>query len=223
MYLTGYKTSFTSIVLVISICAVWMPAYAQNIKLPNVDGKCEPNYMPFRGVCISREALNTKGAEVIVQEFMEFRTKNQNHVVGITGAVCETRIADDNGDILKLTNGSIVEISFGFLGFVGFNKRALLFQTGGVGKLWVEGKKIFNVEVLRPSSSCRVPYITTIELAHNDQTFIIDDEVYKAQGICSGWLPGQRVTFAAGNTPGMCVNATLLNIDTFETCDVWCK
>lgn len=61
-----------------------------------------------------------------------------------------------------------------------------------------------------------------IEKDHNDELFIIDGELYKAQTYCLGWTAGEQVIFLEG-TPGLCVSATLLNLNRREKCDVWCE
>ena len=57
--------------------------------------------------------------------------------------------------------GGIVEVKFGYVGYVGYNKKALLYPEGGGWKIWIEDKKSFPVEVLKtPIGSLR--YITSI-------------------------------------------------------------
>lgn len=76
-------------------------------------------------------------------------------------AVYKTKITEEKSDILKLENGAIVEVKFGFVGFIGFNKKALLYPEGGGWKIWIEDKKSFPVEVLKaPTMPPR--YVTTI-------------------------------------------------------------
>lgn len=60
-----------------------------------------------------------------------------------------TKIDEDKDDVLKLANGGIVEITRGFLGFVGFRKVAVLYKEGRGWKIWIEGKKAFNCDILR--------------------------------------------------------------------------
>ena len=79
-----------------------------------------------------------------------------------------TKIDDDKDDILKLDNGGIVEITRGFLGFVGFRKDAVLYKDGGRWKIWIEGKKAFDCDVLkapplRPRSSGDVISISEVK------------------------------------------------------------
>ncbi|CCO45115.1 conserved exported hypothetical protein [Vibrio nigripulchritudo SOn1] len=73
----------------------------------------------------------------------------------------------------------------------------------------------------RTSSSSRNSY--PIEVAHNDELFIINGEKFEAKTYCLGWYEGQDVIFVDGSPYGVCASATLLNLDNKETCEVWCE
>jgi hypothetical protein len=62
-----------------------------------------------------------------------------------------------------------------------------------------------------------------IELAHNDELFIINGEKYEAKTYCLGWYEGQSVIFLEGSALGACASAKLLNLDRDEICEVWCE
>ena len=62
-----------------------------------------------------------------------------------------------------------------------------------------------------------------IEVAHNDELFIINGEKFEAQTYCIGWEEGGEVLFIEGSPYGACASATLLNLRTREKCDVWCE
>jgi hypothetical protein len=62
-----------------------------------------------------------------------------------------------------------------------------------------------------------------IEVAHNDEFFIINGEKYEAQTYCLGWYEGDQVVFLEGSEYGACASAKLLNLRTDEICDVWCE
>jgi len=62
-----------------------------------------------------------------------------------------------------------------------------------------------------------------IEVAHNDELFIINGEKFEAQTYCLGWEEGDQVLFLEGSPYGACASATLLNLRTREKCDVWCE
>jgi hypothetical protein len=62
-----------------------------------------------------------------------------------------------------------------------------------------------------------------IEVAHNDEFFVINGEKFEAQTYCLGWEEGDEVIFLDGSPYGACASATLLNLRTEEKCDVWCE
>jgi hypothetical protein len=61
-----------------------------------------------------------------------------------------TKIESADDGLVKLANGAIVEVTRGFLGYVGYGKKAFLHSSGT--RLWVEGKKDFAVTSLRVPS-----------------------------------------------------------------------
>jgi hypothetical protein len=62
-----------------------------------------------------------------------------------------------------------------------------------------------------------------IEASVNDETFIINRNVYKAHTYCFGFERGDRVIFAEGSTFGACASAKLVNLRNGNVCDVWCE
>lgn len=72
----------------------------------------------------------------------------------------------------------------------------------------------------RPSSPRRG---YPIEVAHNDELFVINGEKYEAKTYCLGWDEGESVFFLEGSAFGACVSAKLLNLDREEICEVWCE
>jgi len=62
-----------------------------------------------------------------------------------------------------------------------------------------------------------------IEVAHNDELFIINGEKYEAQTYCLGWEEGEEVLFIEGSPYGACASAKLYNLNRRESCDVWCE
>ena len=72
---------------------------------------------------------------------------------GSSSPVYITKIDEENDDILKLENGAIVEITSGFLGFVGFRKDAVLYNLGRGWKIWIKGKKAYSCDILKAPNS----------------------------------------------------------------------
>lgn len=62
-----------------------------------------------------------------------------------------------------------------------------------------------------------------IEVAHNDELFIINGEKYEAQTYCLGWEEGDYVMFLEGSAFGACASAELYNLRKEEKCSVWCE
>jgi len=131
---------------------------------------CEKGYFLIQAdACLNQDALTQHSAEEIFAALQarkdpEFAKKYQEALAykkanGIP--VYKTRIAEEKSDILKLENGAIVEVNFGFVGFVGFYKKALLYPEGGSWKLWIEGKKTFPVELIKAPSTPPI-YVLTV-------------------------------------------------------------
>jgi hypothetical protein len=62
-----------------------------------------------------------------------------------------------------------------------------------------------------------------IEVAHNDELFIINGEKYEAKTYCLGWDEGEEVMFLEGSAFGACASAKLLNLNRKKVCEVWCE
>lgn len=62
-----------------------------------------------------------------------------------------------------------------------------------------------------------------IEKSINDETFIINGEVFKAKTYCFNVNDGDKVIFIDGSAYGACASAEFLNLRTKNTCEVWCE
>ena len=82
-------------------------------------------------------------------------------------------------------------------------------------------KTIFAVLILFNSLFASDSY--EIEIAHNDELFIINGEKYEAKTYCLGWDSGEYVIFLDGSLMGVCVTAVLYNINRKQKCEVWCE
>lgn len=79
-----------------------------------------------------------------------------------------TKVYEDKDDVLELYNGAVVKISWGFLGYVGFQKKAVLYQEGKIWKIWVQGKKAYPCTFIkvpdnRPSGRAEVISISEVK------------------------------------------------------------
>jgi hypothetical protein len=66
--------------------------------------------------------------------------------------VYSTKVIKDENDVLMLANGGIVKINFGFLGYLGFQKDAVLFKDGITWKVWIKGKRIYSCDIIKAPS-----------------------------------------------------------------------
>jgi len=82
-------------------------------------------------------------------------------------------------------------------------------------------KIIFTTCILLSSLMAADSY--EIEVAHNDELFIINGEKFEAKTYCLGWDSGEYVIFLDGSPYGACASATLYNINRKEKCEVWCE
>jgi hypothetical protein len=110
------------------------------------------------------------------------------------------------------------------------------FKAAGLNKLTPEelrsldqwfARVITTVAQLTGSSSVgsttTMPGTYPIEAAVNDETFIINGEVFKAQTYCFNVNRGDRVKFIEGSAFGACASAKFLNMRTGDICSVWCE
>lgn len=76
-----------------------------------------------------------------------------------------TKIDSDNDEILKLANGAVVEVTSGYLGYVGYRKKVLVYRSSGTCKIWVEGKRVFRCDVLREPEHGRLVVVEELSIS----------------------------------------------------------
>jgi hypothetical protein len=62
-----------------------------------------------------------------------------------------------------------------------------------------------------------------VDASSNDETFVINGEVFNAKTYCFDLDKGDRVVFVEGSPFGACASAKLLNLRTQKVCEVWCE
>ncbi len=217
------STSFLNSILIALLIASGQLAFGQSVIDSPPSGECLLGYFMFKGFCVNSEDLRSKGANAIVSEMMKLKKQPEGYPQDNT-QIYLTKVDNDNGDVIKLENGAIVEIRFGYVGYIGYRKDALLFRTSGRWKLWIESKKVFNVDMIKsPISPSKAITTYTIERTTNDEKFVVNGEQYEAKVYCMNWDEGQQVLFLEGSAFGVCVSAMMFNLDRSETCDVWCE
>jgi hypothetical protein len=60
-----------------------------------------------------------------------------------------------------------------------------------------------------------------VEVAHNDEFFIINGEKFSAKTYCMHLNQGDRVIFTDGSPSGLSISATVYDLNTKEECDLW--
>jgi hypothetical protein len=102
-----------------------------------------------------------------------------------------------------------------------------------ISEVTICGSKMINVDDDETISVSRVaPTISprsatssrsyVIQASTNDETFVINDNVFNAKTYCSNFNKGDRVIFISGSAAGACASQ-LLNVRTSKTCNVWCE
>lgn len=111
------------------------------------------------------------------------------------------------------------------------------FERAGLGKLtatelarldaWLS---VFAASIIQLSTANLGSFSTptrgpeyVVDAAVNDETFVINGEVFKAQTYCFGINPGDRVIFVSGSAFGACVSAEFVVVSTGRTCRCWCE
>lgn len=90
----------------------------------------------------------------------------------------QTKIDSDEGEILRLENGAVVEVTSGYLGYVGYRKDAVLFGNASSWRIWIEGKKAFRCELIREptrGSSKPAELVLISEVKGDGSLLVLDD------------------------------------------------
>lgn len=94
-----------------------------------------------------------------------------------------SKVESSDGDVLKLANGAIVEVTWGYVSYIGYSKECLLYRIGSGWKIWIKGKKAYKCEVLKlPEWGSKVSVEqTTILEVKGDGTIIklTDGRIYE--------------------------------------------
>jgi len=97
-----------------------------------------------------------------------------------TGSVVvyRTKVESAEDAILRLENGAVIEVTSGYLGYLGYRKDAVLFRQTGSCRVWIEGKKTFRCLVLREPSLGRptpADLVFISEVKANGSLLLLDD------------------------------------------------
>lgn len=76
-----------------------------------------------------------------------------------------SRVDSDSDELLKLENGAVVEITSGYLGYLGYRKRVVLYRTASGCKIWIEGKRVYRCDLLREPAVARRVIVEELSIA----------------------------------------------------------
>jgi len=95
-----------------------------------------------------------------------------------SGKAYMTIVDSDDDDLLTLENGAVVEVTNGYLGYIGYRKNAVLFKTGYSWRIWIEGKRAYKCELLREpgyASSVSVEAVYLEDVKGNGSILYMDN------------------------------------------------
>jgi hypothetical protein len=177
------------------------------------------------GMWVCREGFRREGERCIQMSPEEIRAleviESERRAAISDGTVAYvSKVSSDDGDILKLANGAVLEVTGGgFLGFLGFNKTAVLYGSGQRCRIWIEGKRSYTCELYRGPSGNGEPakevHISSVK-GNGALLILLDGAIYEVDAIdqiyTSLWL---------GVSDGLLINdSTMVNFSADEPVSV---
>ena len=216
------------------ICVLALAFSVQNVlatpvKSVNVSGGCDGNYFLVVDICVSNDAFLTYTKEELMQLIFEYKgisnSSSASSSARTSRRICESKVAENGDDYFELRDGSVLKkTDYGYVGYIGYAKSSILImKSSNSGTLMIEGKSPLFVEILRTPQRCSSPSTYPIEMAYNDEKFIINGEMLEAKSYCMRWDVGDSIIFLAGSAYGACASAELYNVTCSEECSVWCE
>lgn len=157
------------------------------------------------------------------------RAKQRSPSIGNCEAGHWIEAVEGNGKIIKLEDGSLWKVEeieivttsiwLPFSEVVVCNGKMINIEDGESAEVTPLPRGTGSAGTVAPT--VRGSYV--IEASSNDETFVINGEVFKAKTYCFGFERGNRVRFLSGSASGACASATILNLRTGKTCNVWCE
>jgi hypothetical protein len=90
-----------------------------------------------------KNAINS----IIEKVFLFGNVSDKKISIGID-SYYSLKVDEVNDDIVKFTDGTIIEIN-GYLGYVSYGKKAFLYKYNGSTKIWIEGKKSYSCTIIK--------------------------------------------------------------------------
>ena len=132
----------------------------------------------------------------------------------------------DDGEVIVLENGSVWEVDS-----IDTVTSSLWLPVSSIlicdGRLInTDDNEVVSAEQISGDSSLggtgsRRRY--EVQASSDDETFIINGEVFKAKTYCFGISKGDEVVFIEGNANGACASAAFVVFRSSRECAVWCE
>ncbi len=135
----------------------------------------------FKRVGVSCSRMSAEEEARLEQLMRERRAQQTDGTVAFI-----TKIDSDHGDVLKLENDGIVEVTSGYLGYIGYRKDAILIGRGSRCQIAIEGKRTFECEVLKmPSDRGKPAKELQVSEVRGDGSILIttDGEIYEVESV----------------------------------------
>lgn len=98
-----------------------------------------------------------------------------------------SNVESDDGDLLILENGAVVEVSGAYLGYIGYRKEAILLAGSGTCKIWIEGKRLYVCELVRSPTfdrAIRIEEVTVSEVKGDGEFLVtLDGRLFEVDTI----------------------------------------
>jgi hypothetical protein len=147
---------------------------------------------------------------VVARQTQHVLVAQEQAASGYVGYV--TKVESDADDVVRLANGAMVEVTSGYLGFIGYRKNAVLLLIGSRCRLWIQGKRSYRCTILRASSLRPLPaVVTSITDVSSDGDIIktLDGSIFEVDSLStlytSLWLPVSEVAVLG--------NSQMVNLD----------
>jgi hypothetical protein len=127
-----------------------------NYFLWSESGKQYPLPKPFGQIITAEDAALrlVEHRQSLYNEIVALNQKLGNSPqVAVLGPAAQpvyiSKIEESKDNVLKLTNGAVIEITRGYLGSVGLRKGAVLYKEGKNWSVWIEGKRTYPCNILK--------------------------------------------------------------------------
>lgn len=200
-------TAFLFFYIIPTICF----SLPENSHILGNDWYCDDGYKKQGSEC-----LKMSSAEIML---MRKRQAAKKASMSDGTVAYQTKVDSDSGDIIKLENGAIIEVS-SYFGYLGYRKSAVLYGSGHRCNIWIAGKKSYKCEFLKLPEGRGEPAKTVhISEVKGNGTILmmLDGSIYEVDSIdeiyTSLWLGISDAILISGTT--------LINFDSDEAVTVY--